>query len=53
MRTSGNDSDTLLFLAPVAILAVLAVLFLGGPSRTIDIIDETVIDALHWVRTRL
>lgn len=53
MRTSGIESDLLLFMVPVVVLTVLAVAFMGGPARTIDFIDSSVIDAMHWLRSRL
>lgn len=53
MRTSGEDRDTALFLIPVAVLAIIATLWFGGPMRTIRAIDSGVLEAIHWVRTQL
>jgi len=50
MRTSGVESDLLLFMIPVLVLTVLAVAFMGGPARALDILDSSVLDTLHWLR---
>lgn len=52
MRTSGVESDLLLFSIPIVVLTVLAVMFMGGPARAIDIIDSSVVDTLHWFRSQ-
>lgn len=52
MRTSGADSDVLMYLVPVLFLTLLAVFFLGGPTRTIEFVDSTVVDTLHWLKSR-
>lgn len=52
MRTSGVESDVLLFLVPVVVLTVLTVIFLGGPAQTIELIDSSVIDMLRTLRSR-
>lgn len=53
MRTSGVESDILLFMVPVVVLTVLAVFSMGGPVKAIDFIDSSVIDLLHWLRGQL
>jgi hypothetical protein len=49
MRTSGTDSDFVLFATPVAVLLVLTVLWLGGPKESLRVLDRVVTQAVTWV----
>ena len=48
MRTSGSDSDLALFLMPVTVLAVLVVVWFGGPREVVSAIDRSVLQGLAW-----
>lgn len=49
MRTSGKHDDTLLYAVPFVVLLVVAVTRMGGLGNTARILNETVVDALHWL----
>ena len=49
MRTSGNDSDFMLFVTPVVVLLVLTVLWMGGPTEFLRVLDRSVNQAVTWV----
>jgi hypothetical protein len=49
MRTSGSDSDFMLFVTPVAVLLFLTVLWMGGPTEFIRVLDRSVNQAVTWV----
>lgn len=52
MRTSGGDHDTLLYVFPAVVLTVLTVIWMGGPKRAVELIDSSIVDGLHWVRSQ-
>ena len=52
MRTSGEDQDTALFLVPVVVLAIIATVWFGGPMRTVQAIDDGLVEAAHWLRSQ-
>lgn len=52
MRTSGAESDVVLYMVPVIVLAVLTVIFLGGPAQAVEVLDSSIVDALHWLRSQ-
>ena len=49
MRTSGHGDDRPMVLLPIAIAIVIAVMLLGGPTATLEIINDMVRDVAHAV----
>ena len=53
MRTSGTDSDFVLFMFPLMVLLVLSVLWMGGPTASLQVINRLVTEALAWLSALL
>ena len=53
MRTSGTDSDFLLFVTPVVVLLILTVLWMGGPTEFLRVLDRSVNQAVTWVSSMI